>query len=170
MEQGSNANQNVPSDRWGPDGRKQYAEFEMFGVIKGEPQVRELPSGHYVARAYISYRKNKKNRDTGQWEAEYHGWDCEFWGDIGKKFVGVVVAGDALVVRGRMKVDRWEDKATGEKRNKTVLDVLEFEIVSHEADRMNRGKQFREKRDAAQQRLEQKQETDGYPVDGDIPF
>ena len=104
------------------------------GVIKDEPQSREFPSGHYVACAYINYRKNKKNRDTGQWEAEYHGWDCEFWGDP-KKFVGVVIAGDALVVRGRMKVDRWEDKGHGEaeqdsSRRSGVRDRF------HEADRM----------------------------------
>ena len=162
-----------PGDSWdkhGPDARKQYAEFEMFGVVYKAPELRHFASGMSKAMAYISYRKNRKDKNTGEFVAEYHGWDCEVWGDLGQQFAEQVVEKDAVIVRGRLKVDKWEDKKTGEKRSKTVMDVLEFEIVSHEADRLNRGKEFKEKRDAANQRLAEKQETEGYPVDGDMPF
>lgn len=137
-------------DSKGPDARKQYAEFELLGVVKDKPEFREFASGTCVARGYVSCRKNRKDKDTGEWRAEYMGWGFDVWNDLGREFLARIAAKDAVLLRGRLKVESWEDKATGARREKTVLDVTEFELISHEVDRMNRGKQFEDRREAAQ--------------------
>lgn len=96
----------------------------LFGVgrLTVDPELRFAPSGVAVCSLNLAFNSRKLNKQTNEWED----------GDV--LFIrGTVFRQDAenaaetysrgmeVVVSGRVKLDQWEDKETGQKRSAPSL-------------------------------------------------
>ena len=91
------------------------------------------PTAGSVANFGFAVNNRKKNTQTGEWEDEPVFLDCEAFnrGETGKTADLVeqfLHKGSQAFLEGHLKLDKWDDKATGEKRQKIkiVVEVVQF--------------------------------------------
>ncbi|MFL5340231.1 MAG: single-stranded DNA-binding protein [Gemmataceae bacterium] len=105
----------------------------LIGRLTRDPELRSFASGGRVANFGFAVNNRKKNQQTGEWEDEPVFLDCEAFnrGEFGKTADLVeryLKKGRQAYIEGHLKLDTWDDKTTGEKRQKlrVVVDVVQF--------------------------------------------
>jgi single-strand DNA-binding protein len=86
----------------------------LIGNLTREAKVRTIPSGKAVAKFGIAVK-----RDYGD-AVDF--FDVEAWGDIAQ-YAGTLTKGTRVFVSGSLKTDSWDDKETGKKRTKTLVNA-----------------------------------------------
>lgn len=64
--------------------------------------------------------------------------DIELWDRAGETFAQYHKKGDQAIVEGRLKLDTWQDKATGTQRSRLKINVQQFHFVGNKTNRQNR--------------------------------
>ena len=108
----------------------------LIGRLTDDPKDAALQSGTRVVKFRFAVGRSRKNQQTGQWENDPNPLfiDCEAYTrqDARRDLVGLIQQycrkGDPLYVEGRLQLDQWDDKQTGQKRSKhkIVIDNIEF--------------------------------------------
>jgi single-strand DNA-binding protein len=105
----------------------------LIGRLTRDPEMRSFANGGRVAKFGFAVNNRKKNSQTGEWEDDPVFLDCEAFnrGDFGKLADQVerfLHKGSQAFLEGHLQLDRWDDKATGEKRQKLklVVDVMQM--------------------------------------------
>ena len=97
------------------------------GIIRiiSDPVLRSFDSGTQVANFAGGIQEGKDK--NGNWINNVI--DVEVWGKSAEVIVDKLKKGDSIMVTGTVKRQDWEDKKTGDKRNKHVLAVNRFEFL-----------------------------------------
>ena len=106
-------------------------------VTKTPDEPRTLPnSGSTVIKFRLAVGRGKKNQQTGQWDnSDTMYIDCEAYSrpDAKRNLVDVVhrfvKQGDQIFLEGRLQLDEWTDKATGQQRSKHKLVIDSIELL-----------------------------------------
>jgi single-strand DNA-binding protein len=108
----------------------------LMGRLTRDPESTATPSGTRIVKFGFAVGRSKKNPQTGQWENDPNPLfiDCEAFArpDTRRDLVSLIQQycrkGDQLYIDGRLQLDQWDDKATGQKRSKhkIVVDNIEF--------------------------------------------
>ncbi|HEY3789261.1 MAG TPA: single-stranded DNA-binding protein [Urbifossiella sp.] len=108
----------------------------LMGRLTRDPQDAALPTGTRVVKFGFAVGRSKKNPQTGQWENDPNPLfiDCEAFArpDARRDLVSLIQQycrkGDQLYIEGRLQLDQWDDKQTGQKRSKhkIVVENIEF--------------------------------------------
>jgi single-strand DNA-binding protein len=105
----------------------------LIGRLTRDPEVRTFANGGRVAHFGFAVNNRKKNQQTGEWEDEPVFLDCDAFnrGEFGKLADLVeryLKKGRQAYIEGHLRLDSWDDKATGQKRNKlkVVVDNVQF--------------------------------------------
>ncbi len=105
----------------------------LIGRLTRDPEVRTFSNGGKVAKFGFAVNNRKKNSQTGQWEDMPVFIDCEVFnrGDNGKQAdiaQQYLSKGKQVYLEGKLDLDTWDDKATGQKRQKhrMIVDVMQF--------------------------------------------
>lgn len=105
----------------------------LIGRLTRDPEIRVFASGGKVASFGFAVNNRKKNTATGQWEDEPVWLDCEAFnsGEFRKTADMVeqyLRKGHQAYVEGHLKLDKWNDKTTGQERQKIkiVVDNVQF--------------------------------------------
>jgi len=91
----------------------------LIGNLTRDPEVRYLPKGG-IAVADIGMAMNRSwtPPDGGERREETTFVDVTFWGRQAEVAGEYLKKGRPVYIEGRLQLDSWEDKNTGEKRNK----------------------------------------------------
>ena len=107
------------------------AELHHFrGRLGKDPEIKYLESGKIVASASMGVNPVGAKRDDG---TQPDWFDLELWGEQAEAFCNTFHKGDMVLVVGRVKIDRWIDRQTGEPKMKLVVVVDAFKDGSLEA-------------------------------------
>jgi single-strand DNA-binding protein len=108
----------------------------LMGRLTRDPESTATPSGTRIIKFGFAVGRSKKNQQTGQWENDPNPLfiDCEAFArpDSRRDLVSLIQQycrkGDPLYIEGRLQLDQWDDKTTGQKRSKhkLVVDNVEF--------------------------------------------
>jgi single-strand DNA-binding protein len=108
----------------------------LMGRLTDEPKEATTPSGTRIVKFRFAVGRSKKNPQTGQWENDPNPLyiDCEAFArpDTRRDLVSLIMQychkGDPLYIEGRLQLDQWDDKQTGQKRSKhkIVVENVEF--------------------------------------------
>jgi single-strand DNA-binding protein len=105
----------------------------LIGRLTRDPETRVFTNGGKVAKFGFAVNNRRKNAQTGQWEDEPVFLDVEAFnrGDFGKLADNVeqhFAKGKQFFIEGHLQLDQWQDKTTGEKRQKLkiVMDNFQF--------------------------------------------
>src|SRR5690242_20431267 len=98
----------------------------VVGNLTDDPELRFLPNGTGMAKFRIASTPRVFDRAKG----EYRDGDplflsCTAWRDLAEHLAESLTKGARVVVVGRLRLSRWEDKQSGEKRSMIQLDVDE---------------------------------------------
>jgi len=112
----------------------------LIGRLTREPESRTFANGGKVAFFGFAVNTRRKNAQTGQWEnGDAVFIDCKVFnrGDYGKKAdtaLQYLHKGHQAYLEGRLVFEQWDDKQTGQKRSKHVLEVEEFQMLEPRQD------------------------------------
>lgn len=147
----------------------------LAGNMTRDPEARALPSGQpltkfslAVNRAYTT-KEGEKREEVTYVDIESYGKQAE----IIAKYCG---KGSGILVEGRLKLDQWEDKKTGEKRSKLGIFGENLQLLSRPSGPPSDGgsnvSRFKQEQAAVNPRQAAAGVTNDGPVgaDDDVPF
>ena len=103
-------------------------KFMVLGRLVKDPELRRTTGGKAVCEFTIvtNDRYVDKSGNT-QEDPEYH--DMVAWDKQAETIAQHKRKGDELFVVAKKRTSKWEDKATGQKKQKVEFHVSEFEFV-----------------------------------------
>ena len=111
----------------------------LIGRLTRDPECRTFSTGGKVAKFGFAVTNRRKNSQTGQWEDEPMFIDCEAFnrGEFGKLADTIETychKGNQICIEGRLHLDQWDDKTTGQKRSKHKLVVEQMQLLEPRQD------------------------------------
>lgn len=98
----------------------------VVGNLTAAPELRFTSSGVGVAAFTVVSTPRVLDKATNQWaDGAPTFLDCKVWREAAEHVAESLDKGSRVIVCGRLKQESWEDKQTGQKRSKFVLDVDE---------------------------------------------
>ena len=89
----------------------------LAGNLTRNPELRYTPGGTAVAQFGMAVNRRFRNRE-GQMQEEATFVDIEVWGRQAETASEYLSKGSPVLIEGRLKLDTWESKRTGERRSK----------------------------------------------------
>ena len=104
-------------------------KVHLVGRAGRDPEVKYLESGKVVSKFTLAVNRNSSNRD------EPPDWfDLETWGKTAEVAANYVKKGGLIGITGSLRFDRWNDRNTGEERQKSVILVDRLELLGSRRD------------------------------------
>ncbi|MEP2777403.1 MAG: single-stranded DNA-binding protein [Luteolibacter sp.] len=99
----------------------------LLGNLTRDPELRHTPKGSAVADLGVAVNR-KVSDGNGGWKDETTFVDVTVWGSSAENAQKYLSKGRGVFIEGRLQMDTWDDKATGQKRSKlkVVADNLQF--------------------------------------------
>lgn len=99
----------------------------LAGNLTRDPVVRFLANERAVADFGLAINRRFKTND-GQQKEETTFVDIECWGRTAELVGQYLTKGRGAYIEGRLKLDQWDDKESGQKRSKLkiVADTVQF--------------------------------------------
>lgn len=99
----------------------------LVGNLTGDPELRFQPNGTAMVKFTVASTPRTLDRESGKWvDGEPLFLLCTAWRDLAEHISESVSKGTRVIVQGRLRLSRWDDKETGEKRSMFQLDVDEI--------------------------------------------
>jgi single-strand DNA-binding protein len=89
----------------------------LIGNLTRDPELRRTPRGTAVTQIGLAVNRSWKN-DAGEQQEETTFVDVEFFGRTAEVAKEYLAKGRSVYVEGRLKLDQWDDKDTGQRRQK----------------------------------------------------
>jgi single-strand DNA-binding protein len=94
-----------------------FNQVTLLGNITREVDVRYTPQGTAITDIGLAINRSWKN-DRGEKQEETTFVDVTLWAKVAEVAAEYCHKGDPLLVSGRLHLDTWDDKQTGQKRTK----------------------------------------------------
>lgn len=104
-----------------------YNKVLLMGNLTRDPEVRYTPKGTAIANLGLAVNR-VYTTEGGEQKEEVTFLDIEVWGRQAETAGQYLAKGRPIFVEGRLKLDSWEDKESGQKRNKlkVVAERVQF--------------------------------------------
>jgi single-strand DNA-binding protein len=141
-----------------------YNKVILIGNVVRDIVVRFTPKGTAVAELGMAINSSWQDKTTNTRKEETTFVDVTLWGRLAELAGEYLVKGKQVMIEGRLKLDTWDDKESGQKRSK-------LQVVGEEM-------QFLGQKEAGSEGRAPKQEPSRKPVpdaepgfpDDDVPF
>lgn len=90
----------------------------LMGNLTRDPEMKQTPSGETVAELGLAVSEQFKSRTTGETREVVTFVDVTVWGAVAENCGKFLAKGRPVFVEGRLVLDTWDDKATGQKRSR----------------------------------------------------
>lgn len=87
-----------------------------MGTLTRDPELKHTPKGTAVAALGLAINNRYKSGD--EWKEETTFVDVELWGRQAEIAGEYLKKGKPVFIEGRLKLESWEDKTSGQKRSK----------------------------------------------------
>ena len=104
-----------------------YNKVLLMGNLTRDPEVRYTPKGTALANLGVAVNR-VWTTESGEQKEEVTFVDIEVWGRQAETAGQYLSKGRPVFIEGRLKLDSWEDKESGQKRNKlkVVAERVQF--------------------------------------------
>jgi len=100
----------------------------LMGNLTRDPELRVTPKGTPICQFSLAINREFK-LESGEKRDEVVYVDIEAWGKQGETIAKYVTKGKPLFVEGRLKLEQWDDKKTGEKRSRMKVVMEQFQFI-----------------------------------------
>ncbi|WP_336881436.1 single-stranded DNA-binding protein [Rhodococcus globerulus] len=96
--------------------------------IVGEPKLAFTPNGKAVLELTLVFNDRKFNRETQEWEDGDSWWAnyAQLWGPKAEAAAEQLRDRGLVIVQGKIRTERWEDRQTQEKKSRDRLIIAEI--------------------------------------------
>jgi single-strand DNA-binding protein len=150
----------------------------LIGNVTRDPEVKFTPKGTAVTDIGLAVNRTY-TLDSGEKREEATFVDVAFWGRQAETIGEYVKKGRSIYVEGRLQLDTWDDKQTGQKRSKLRVVGENFQFLGARPGGSGSGEgeghyEPREARESRPAQRPQPQRPSAPPPsdqpDDDIPF
>jgi single-strand DNA-binding protein len=103
-------------------------KVHLIGNLTRDPELRVTPKGTSICQFGMAMNRQFKD-EAGQTRDDATFVDVEAWGKSADNIAKFCTKGKLLYVEGRLKLDQWEDKASGQKRSKIKVVCESFQFL-----------------------------------------
>ena len=100
--------------------------INLVGRAGRDPEVKFFESGSTVAEVSLAVRGQKK--DEIDW------FNLKIWGKTAQIAADYVRKGSLIGISGRLTIEKWTDRTSGEERSKPVVVVDRLELLGSRSD------------------------------------
>src|SRR5712672_882780 len=100
----------------------------LAGNLTRDPEVRYTPKGMAIAKFGMAINRTWKS-ESGESKEEVTFVDIDAFGRQAEVISQYCKKGSPLLVEGRLRLDQWDDKQTGQKRSKLGVVVEGFQFT-----------------------------------------
>ena len=105
-----------------------YNKVILMGNLTRDPEVRYTSNGTAIAKLGMAINRYWRNQD-GQQQEETTFVDVDAFGRQAETIGQYLKKGRPIMVEGRLKLDQWDDKQTGQKRSKLGVTLENFQFL-----------------------------------------
>jgi len=116
-----------------------YNTVHLTGRLGSDPEPRYFDDGKVVVnlslacrRKYHSTERKLRKIQSGEEETDWYG--LEIWGQTAEFVAKYVDKGTRVGVIGQLQIDWWQDKETGEPRNRAKVVVRDLDVLETRAE------------------------------------
>lgn len=99
----------------------------LVGNLTRDPELRYTPKGAAVAKVGLAINRTWTN-EAGEKKEDVTFVDVDAFGRTAENVAQYCKKGSSILVEGRLKLDQWDDKQTGQKRSKlgVIVETCQF--------------------------------------------
>lgn len=99
----------------------------LAGNLTRDPELRYTPKGTAVAKIGLAINRTWRD-ESGQQKEEVTFVDVDAFGKQAETIGQYLKKGRPILVEGRLRLDQWDDKQTGQKRSRlgVVMEAFQF--------------------------------------------
>lgn len=105
----------------------------LMGNLTRDPEVRQTQAGGYVAKAGVAVNERIPDGQGG-YRDEASFFDVVVFGKQAESFAKWFQKGRPVLIEGRLRQDRWEDKESGQKRSRVEVVCERWHFVGGRED------------------------------------
>lgn len=104
-----------------------YNKVILMGNLTRDPELRYTPGGTAIAKIGLAVSRSWRDQ-SGQTKEERTFVDVDAFGKQAETIGQYLKKGRPILVEGRLRLDQWDDKQTGQKRSRlgVVLEMFRF--------------------------------------------
>ncbi|MEL7087537.1 MAG: single-stranded DNA-binding protein, partial [Planctomycetota bacterium] len=95
----------------------------LMGNLTRDPEVRYLPSNMAVVDIGLAVNERYQDKQSGEWQERANFFDCTAFGKSAESIGRFFTKGRPILIEGKLRLDQWDDKQTGQKRSKVKIIV-----------------------------------------------
>jgi single-strand DNA-binding protein len=100
----------------------------LMGNLTRDPEVRYTPKGTAIANLGLAVNRTWTT-DSGEKKEEVTFVDVEVWGKQAETIGQYMSKGRPIFIEGRLRLDTWDDKESGQKRSKLKVVCEGFQFL-----------------------------------------
>lgn len=100
----------------------------LMGNLTRDPELRVTPGGLSICKFGLAVNRNFTDKEGNKRE-ETTFVDIDSFGRQAEVISKYMAKGRAIMVEGRLKLDQWDDKNTGEKRSRLGVVLEQFQFI-----------------------------------------
>ena len=104
----------------------------LLGNLTRDPELRYTPKGTAVARLGLAVNR-RYTGENNQTVEEVTFIDVDAWGKSAELIAQYLRKGNPIFIEGRLKLDQWDDKNSGQKVSKLRVVLETFQFVGGKA-------------------------------------
>ena len=146
----------------------------LMGNLTRDPEIRHTPKGTAVAELSLAINRTWRD-EQGNKQEDTTFVEVTLWGRTAELAGQYLAKGKPVYIEGRLQLDTWDDKATGQKRTKMKIVGETMQFLQSGGDRGDRGGQGEQQQSSRsyqrqQQNTAQQSAPSAEDFDDDIPF
>lgn len=142
----------------------------LIGNVTRDPEVKFTPKGSAVADLGLAINRSYTNQ-AGEKVEEVTYVDVELWGRLAEIAGEYAKKGRSVFIEGRLRMDSWEDKQSGQKRNRLKVVGEGLQLLGSRSTGGSPGADFEGEAPAAKPAQPSRaRSTASEAADDDIPF
>ncbi len=102
----------------------------LIGNLTADPEVRTTPRGTSVTELRLAVNRITSGPNEGERREEVTFLDVTCWGRLGEIAAQYLAKGRPVFIEGRLQMDSWEDKQTGQRRSRIRIIAENLQLLS----------------------------------------
>ena len=111
-----------------------FNKVVLVGNLTRDPDVRQTPGGMSVTDLGLAVNRTWTDRNTNQKNEETTFVDITCWGRTAEIAGEYLSKGRAVLIEGRLKLDEWNDRESGQKRTKLKVVCENMQMLGGRSD------------------------------------
>lgn len=116
-----------------------YNKVILIGNLTRDVNVRQTPKGTSIGDMSLAINSSWFDKATNSKREETTYVDVTLWGRHADLAAQYLAKGSSVMIEGRLKLDSWDDKQTGQKRSKLGVVCEEMQFIGGKSDGQSGG-------------------------------